>query len=93
MAFIFHFSFLLIDSVRIESDPQIMFELFLFFQLELFLSAGTVCINIYSLVTAIFGMNIPYTWNDDHGYMFKWVSQVFNLLKLVVNVRWILHPV
>ncbi|XP_047954488.1 magnesium transporter MRS2-I-like [Salvia hispanica] len=42
-------------------------------QLELFLSAGTVCLSIYSLVAGIFGMNIPYTWNDDHGYMFKWV--------------------
>ncbi|XP_023515198.1 magnesium transporter MRS2-I-like isoform X2 [Cucurbita pepo subsp. pepo] len=42
-------------------------------QLELFLSSGTVCMSIYSLVSAIFGMNIPYTWNDDHGYMFKWV--------------------
>ncbi|XP_022138806.1 magnesium transporter MRS2-2-like [Momordica charantia] len=42
-------------------------------QLELFLSSGTVCLSIYSLVGAIFGMNIPYTWNDDHGYMFKWV--------------------
>jgi hypothetical protein len=19
-------------------------------------------------------MNIPYTWNDNHGYVFKWVS-------------------
>lgn len=43
-------------------------------QLELFLSSGTVCISIYSLIAGIFGMNIPYTWNDDHGYMFKWVS-------------------
>ncbi|XP_024964190.1 magnesium transporter MRS2-I-like isoform X1 [Cynara cardunculus var. scolymus] len=42
-------------------------------QLELFLSSGTVCMSVYSLVTGIFGMNIPYTWNDDHGYMFKWV--------------------
>ncbi|KAD6454831.1 hypothetical protein E3N88_09537 [Mikania micrantha] len=41
-------------------------------QLELFLSSGTVCMSIYALVTGIFGMNIPYTWNDDHGYMFKW---------------------
>ncbi|MED6197504.1 Magnesium transporter MRS2-2, variant 2 [Stylosanthes scabra] len=43
-------------------------------QLELFLSSGTVCLSFFSLVTAIFGMNIPYTWNDNHGYMFKWVS-------------------
>ncbi|KGN61641.1 magnesium transporter MRS2-I [Cucumis sativus] len=42
-------------------------------QLELFLSSGTVCLSIYSLVTAIFGMNIPYTWNDGHGFIFKWV--------------------
>ncbi|XP_015969711.1 magnesium transporter MRS2-I isoform X2 [Arachis duranensis] len=42
-------------------------------QLELFLSSGTVCLSIYSLVGAIFGMNIPYTWKDGHGYMFKWV--------------------
>ncbi|MED6182066.1 Magnesium transporter MRS2-I, variant 2 [Stylosanthes scabra] len=43
-------------------------------QLELFLSSGTVCLSIFSLVAAIFGMNIPYTWKDGHGYMFKWVS-------------------
>ncbi|KAJ6321657.1 hypothetical protein OIU77_011683 [Salix suchowensis] len=42
-------------------------------QLELFLSSGTVCLSIYSLVAGIFGMNIPYTWNENHGYMFKWV--------------------
>ncbi|XP_010547641.1 PREDICTED: magnesium transporter MRS2-2 [Tarenaya hassleriana] len=42
-------------------------------QLELVLSSGTVCLSIYSLVAGIFGMNIPYTWNDDHGYVFKWV--------------------
>ncbi|KAJ8764590.1 hypothetical protein K2173_006462 [Erythroxylum novogranatense] len=42
-------------------------------QLELFLSSGTVCLSVYSLVAGIFGMNIPYTWNDNHGFMFKWV--------------------
>ncbi|XP_028792203.1 magnesium transporter MRS2-I isoform X1 [Neltuma alba] len=42
-------------------------------QLELFLSSGTVCLSIYSLVGAIFGMNIPYTWKEGHDYMFKWV--------------------
>lgn len=42
-------------------------------QLELFLSSGTVSLSIYSLVAGIFGMNIPYTWNENHGYMFKWV--------------------
>lgn len=46
-------------------------------QLELFLSSGTVSLSIYSLVGAIFGMNIPYTWNDGYGYMFKWVRTVF----------------
>ncbi|OAY28043.1 magnesium transporter MRS2-I isoform X2 [Manihot esculenta] len=42
-------------------------------QLELFLSSGTVCTSFYSLVTGMFGVNIPYTWNHNHGYMFKWV--------------------
>ncbi|KAM0951788.1 putative Mg2+ transporter protein, CorA-like/Zinc transport protein ZntB [Dioscorea sansibarensis] len=42
-------------------------------QLELFLSSGTVCLSLYSLVAGIFGMNIPYSWNDNHGYIFKWV--------------------
>nr|GMD61015.1 Magnesium transporter MRS2-I [Ipomoea batatas] len=42
-------------------------------QLELFLSSGTVCLTVYSMVAAIFGMNIPYQWNDNHGYLFKWV--------------------
>ncbi|KAL4590533.1 hypothetical protein LXL04_003465 [Taraxacum kok-saghyz] len=63
-------------------------------QLELFLSSGTVCMSIYALVTGIFGMNIPYTWNDDHGYMFKWVvilSGVFSaavFLIIVSYARW-----
>ncbi|KAJ8558124.1 hypothetical protein K7X08_004890 [Anisodus acutangulus] len=42
-------------------------------QLELFLSSGTVCLTVYSLVAAIFGMNIPHPWKHDHGYLFKWV--------------------
>ncbi|PPD68378.1 hypothetical protein GOBAR_DD34752 [Gossypium barbadense] len=49
-------------------------------QLELFLSSGTVCLSIYSLVAAIFGMNIPYTWKEGHGYMFKWVVILTGLL-------------
>lgn len=42
-------------------------------QLELFLLSGTVSLSVYSLVAAIFGMNIPHPWNDNHGYVFKWV--------------------
>ncbi|XP_019161385.1 PREDICTED: magnesium transporter MRS2-I-like isoform X2 [Ipomoea nil] len=42
-------------------------------QLELFLSSGTVCLTVYSMVAAIFGMNIPHQWNENHGYLFKWV--------------------
>nr|XP_043607127.1 magnesium transporter MRS2-I-like [Erigeron canadensis] len=53
-------------------------------QLELFLSSGTVCMSIYALVTGIFGMNIPYTWNDDHGYMFKWVVIVSGVFSAVL---------
>ncbi|KAH1258373.1 Magnesium transporter MRS2-I [Glycine max] len=43
-------------------------------QLELFISVGTVCMSLYSLVAAIFGMNIPYTWKaPGHEHVFKWV--------------------
>ncbi|XP_007050410.2 PREDICTED: magnesium transporter MRS2-2 isoform X1 [Theobroma cacao] len=49
-------------------------------QLELLLSSGTVCLSIYSLVAAIFGMNIPYTWKEGHGYMFKWVVMFAGIL-------------
>ncbi|KAM7462900.1 hypothetical protein LguiA_031021 [Lonicera macranthoides] len=55
-------------------------------QLELFLSSGTVCLSIYSLVAAIFGMNIPYTWNEGFGYMFKWVVIVAGLFSAILFV-------
>ncbi|KAI4341768.1 hypothetical protein MLD38_026452 [Melastoma candidum] len=42
-------------------------------QLELFLLCGSMCLSVYSLVAAIFGMNIPYGWREGHGYIFKWV--------------------
>lgn len=45
-------------------------------QLELFLCSGTVCLSLYSLVAAIFGMNLRHTWREDHGYVFKWVVVV-----------------
>ncbi|KAG8502166.1 hypothetical protein CXB51_000069 [Gossypium anomalum] len=55
-------------------------------QLELFLSSGSVCLSVYSLVTAIFGMNIPFTWNDNHGYMFKWVVIISGLLSALLFI-------
>jgi magnesium transporter len=55
-------------------------------QLELVLSSGTVCLSMYSLVAGIFGMNIPYTWNDGHGYMFKYVVGLTGTLCVVVFV-------
>ncbi|XP_070012068.1 magnesium transporter MRS2-I isoform X3 [Nicotiana tabacum] len=55
-------------------------------QLELFLSSGTVCLSIYSLIAAIFGMNIPYSWNKDHGYMFKWVVIISAIFSAVLFI-------
>ncbi|KAF8058377.1 hypothetical protein N665_1247s0007 [Sinapis alba] len=52
-------------------------------QLEVVLSSGTVCSAFYSLVAGIFGMNIPYTWNDNHGYMFKWVCIVTGVICVI----------
>ncbi|KAL8513718.1 hypothetical protein ACS0TY_012999 [Phlomoides rotata] len=45
-------------------------------QLELFLSSGTLCLSVYALAAAIFGMNIPYPWRHNHGYIFKWVVMI-----------------
>jgi Mg2+ and Co2+ transporter CorA len=47
-------------------------------QLELVLSSATVVVAVYSLVAGIFGMNIPYLWNQNHSYVFKWVSWRFS---------------
>ncbi|KAL6006571.1 Magnesium transporter MRS2-I [Asimina triloba] len=58
-------------------------------QLELFLSSGTVCVSVYSLVAGIFGMNIPYTWNEDHGY-FSCVEQVVIISGIVCAALFIL---
>ncbi|KAL2897096.1 Magnesium transporter MRS2-7 [Bienertia sinuspersici] len=55
-------------------------------QLELFLSSGTVCLSLYSLVAGIFGMNIPYTWMENHGYLFKWVIILTGILCATVFV-------
>ncbi|PWA55692.1 hypothetical protein CTI12_AA215360 [Artemisia annua] len=70
-------------------------------KLENFITRGNLCMSIHSLVTAIFGMNIPYKWNQDHGYMFKWVvilsgafSAVLFLLTFLCScrkARWILN--
>lgn len=60
-------------------------------QLELFLSSGTVSLSIYSLVAGIFGMNIPYTWNKDHDYMFKWVviaTGIFCVFLFVITMSY-----
>ncbi|KAJ8422614.1 hypothetical protein Cgig2_000239 [Carnegiea gigantea] len=55
-------------------------------QLELFLSSGTVCLSVYSLVAGIFGMNIPYTWMNDHGYMFKWVRLLVQHVVIITGL-------
>ncbi|CAH9102824.1 unnamed protein product [Cuscuta epithymum] len=63
-------------------------------QLELFLSSGTVVMSIYSLVAGIFGMNIPFSWNESHGYMFKWVVIVtgtFCVLLFILIVYYARH--
>nr|XP_029119502.1 magnesium transporter MRS2-I isoform X2 [Elaeis guineensis] len=55
-------------------------------QLELFLSSGTVCLSLYALVGGIFGMNIPYSWNDSHGYVFKWVVIISGLVCAILFI-------
>lgn len=55
-------------------------------QLELFLNSGIVCLSIYSMVCGIFGMNIPYEWNENHGYTFKWVVSITGLVCLFLFI-------
>ncbi|XP_077247372.1 magnesium transporter MRS2-I-like isoform X1 [Tasmannia lanceolata] len=49
-------------------------------QLDLFLNTVTVCLSIYGLVASLMGVNLPYNWNHNHGYMFKWVVIVTGLI-------------
>ncbi|KAK1263763.1 Magnesium transporter MRS2-I [Acorus gramineus] len=55
-------------------------------QLELFLSSGTVCLSFYALIAGIFGMNIPFSWNDNHGYVYKWVVSGSGLASSVIFI-------
>lgn len=63
-----------------------IFVLFSYIQLELFLLSGTVSLSVYSLVAAIFGMNIPYPWNNNHGYVFKWVCILISPLSSFISL-------
>uniref|UniRef100_A0A1J3ITL1 Magnesium transporter n=1 Tax=Noccaea caerulescens TaxID=107243 RepID=A0A1J3ITL1_NOCCA len=55
-------------------------------QLELMLSSGTVCVSMYSMVAGIFGVNFPYAWNENHGYIFKWVVGFTGMFCVLVFV-------
>ncbi|CAB89358.1 putative protein [Arabidopsis thaliana] len=47
-------------------------EDFLNIQFEIILTAGSICVSVYSVVVGILGMNIPFPWNIKK-HMFKWV--------------------
>ncbi|XP_020235964.1 magnesium transporter MRS2-I-like [Cajanus cajan] len=60
-------------------------------QLELFLSSADLSLSFLALVCGLFGMSIPYTWNQDHDYMFKWVvifAAAFSVLIFLVVVTY-----
>ncbi|KAG0460093.1 hypothetical protein HPP92_023221 [Vanilla planifolia] len=42
-------------------------------QLDLFLNSANGALSINSLISATFGMNLPFSWNENHGYIFTWV--------------------
>ncbi|KAL7220258.1 hypothetical protein ACSBR2_013176 [Camellia fascicularis] len=42
-------------------------------QLELLLTSAGISVSLCSTMAGIFGANIPFTGNSNHGYMFKWV--------------------
>lgn len=41
-------------------------------EFEVIITAGSVCISVYSLVVGILSTNIPFSWNTKE-HMFKWV--------------------
>ncbi|KAI3459456.1 hypothetical protein Pfo_016119 [Paulownia fortunei] len=47
-------------------------EGFINMQLDLFLSTGNLSLSVHAMVCGILGMSIPYDWNNNHGYLFKW---------------------
>lgn len=55
-------------------------------QLELILSSATVVVALFSLVAGIFGMNIPYEWNENHEEAFTWVVVTTTIACLVVFI-------
>ncbi|KAK9289084.1 hypothetical protein L1049_017555 [Liquidambar formosana] len=55
-------------------------------QLDLFLTSGTVCLSIYSMIAGVFGVNIPYKWNDGYGYIFKWVVIISGMFSALVFI-------
>ncbi|XP_020586073.1 magnesium transporter MRS2-I-like [Phalaenopsis equestris] len=60
-------------------------------QLELFLSSATVALSIYALVAGIFGMNIPYSWNNNHGYVFRLVVIISGIASALLFVAIIVY--
>ncbi|XP_058084565.1 magnesium transporter MRS2-I-like [Magnolia sinica] len=42
-------------------------------QANLLLTSTVLCLSMFSLVAGYFGMSVPYGWNHNHGYLFKWV--------------------
>lgn len=55
-------------------------------QLELILSSATVVVALFSLVAGIFGMNIPFEWNENHAEAFTWVVVATSIACLVIFI-------
>ncbi|XP_058086394.1 magnesium transporter MRS2-I-like [Magnolia sinica] len=55
-------------------------------QLELFIGTSTLSLLIISLVAGIFGVNLPFTWNQNHGYLFKWVLVITGSVSITVFI-------
>ncbi|XP_058086562.1 magnesium transporter MRS2-2-like isoform X2 [Magnolia sinica] len=55
-------------------------------QLDVFLVTVTLSVIICSLVAGIFGVSMPYTWNHNHGYVFKWVLVITGAVAATVFI-------
>lgn len=63
----------LVIGIELRPPTGIQFLEDSLLQLELFsLGSGTLCLPVCSLVAGIFGMNLPFSSDENHGYTFEW---------------------
>ncbi|KAG0458373.1 hypothetical protein HPP92_023530 [Vanilla planifolia] len=61
------------SATSIHGNERDVEQLEMLLELDLFLNSANGALSINSLISATFGMNLPFSWNENHGYIFTWV--------------------